>query len=47
VGRVIQPFGERIFGFHRTNVDRGAGHVNNGYHVMRRCGVRCLIFPNG
>lgn len=31
-GGVIQPFGERIFGFHATNVDRGAGHVNKGIY---------------
>jgi hypothetical protein len=47
VGGVIQPFGERIFGFHRTNVDRGVSHVNKSNRLTRRCGVRCLIFQNG
>ncbi len=39
VGGVIQSFGERIFGFHDPNVDRGASRVNKSNRLLRRCEV--------
>jgi hypothetical protein len=34
IGGVIQPFGERIVGFHGSNVDRGVGHVNKSNRLF-------------